>query len=821
MMVEPLDPAILCRRCDPATLPFATTAELADLTEVIGQARALDALHFGTGMRRKGYNLYLMGPPGIGKHAVVRRVLEPCAAGEPPPSDWVYVNNFAQPHQPLALELPAGRGATLRHDMEQLLEDLRDALPTAFDSDDYRNQVRRIEDAFKRRQEEEFRALQQKARALGIALLSTPGGFALAPTKDGKTLSPDEFASLPQADKDHIEQVVAQLQEDLQKIAQQMPRWRREHREQIKQLNEEVALAAVGHIMDELRRHYPDLPQVLTYLDAVRQDVLDNVDDFLMKEEDSNQAALLGRGMPSFRRYEVNVLVGYQEGDGAPVVYEDHPTFQNLIGRVEYMSQFGALLTDFTLIKAGALHRANGGYLLLDVRHLFSQPFAWEGLKRALFAAEIRIVSLGEMYSLLSTVSLEPQPIPLQLKVVLLGERLFYYLLYQLDPDFHELFKVCADLEEDIPRGGDHDSLYAQLLATLIRKEQLHPFDRTAVARVIEHSARLAEDAEKLSIHMQTITDLLQEADYWASQEAVEVVGAAHVQRAIEAQRYRSGRVHERLVELIRRDIMLIATDGAQIGQINGLSVIDLGDSRWGQPTRITATVRLGSGQVVDIEREVDLGGSIHSKGVLILSSFLGARYASQQPLSLHASLVFEQSYGRVDGDSASLAELCTLLSALARVPIRQTFAVTGSVNQHGQVQAIGGVNEKIEGFFDVCRERGGPDGQAVIIPTTNIKHLMLREEVVAAVVAGRFAVYAVSTVDEALELLTGLTAGVADERGEFPDGSVNQRVAQRLREFSQLRQAFAKEVEKETVQKGSVPAPAPAGGPPPPPPRD
>jgi lon-related putative ATP-dependent protease len=569
-----------------------------------------------------------------------------------------------------------------------------------------------------------------------------------------------------------------------------------------------VALAAVGHIMHELRRHYEDLPDILNYLDAVQQSVLDNVDDFLAKEEGAGQFPF-GGGGPSFRRYAVNVLVSHKNGDGAPVIYEDNPSFQNLIGRVEHMSQFGALVTDFTLIKPGALHRANGGYLLLDVRNLFRQPFAWEGLKRALFAAEVRIVALGEMFSLLSTVSLEPQPIPLKIKVVLLGERIFYYLLYQLDPDFRELFKVAADLEEEIDRNGDNDPLYARLLATLIRKEALRPFDRYAVARVIEHSARMAEDAEKLSIHMQAITDLLQEADFQADRESAKIVEASHVLGAIEAQRYRSGRVHEKLVEAIRRDIVLIDTRGAETGQINGLAVIDLGDSRWGQPARITATVRLGGGQVVDIEREVELGGSIHSKGVLILASFLGARYAGKQPLSLHASLVFEQSYGRVEGDSASLAELCALLSALADVPIRQSFAVTGSVNQRGQVQAIGGVNEKIEGFFDVCQACGGPDGQAAIIPVANVKHLMLRKEVVNAVADGRFAVYAVSTVDTALELLTGLPAGERDDQGEFPPGSLNRRVEERLLEFSRQRQAFAKEAEKEG-EKPPKPTPEP-----------
>ncbi|MEE4378186.1 MAG: AAA family ATPase [Candidatus Competibacteraceae bacterium] len=621
----------------------------------------------------------------------------------------------------------------------------------------------------------------------------------MAPKKEGRILSPDEFNSLSEEEKERTEQMVAKLQEDVQEIARQMPGWRREHRAMIKALNDEVALSVVGHLMDELRQQYSALPKVLDYFEAVQLDMLDHLDDFLGKNEDSGPSAG-GSSSPALQRYQVNLLVSHAPDKGAPVIYEDNPTFQNLIGRVEYLSQFGTLVTDFTLIKPGALHRANEGYLLLDVRHLFTQPFAWEGLKRALFAQEVRIVSLGEMFSALSTVSLEPQPIPLKIKIVLLGERLFYYLLNQVDPDFRELFKVAADLEEELDRGGDNDQLYAQLIATLARKESLKSLDSGAVARVIEHSARMAEDAEKLSIHMLTVTDLLQESDYWASQDNAKVIKAEHVRQAVEAHRRRSGRVHEKLLEAVQRNIILINTQGEKIGQINGLSVIDLGDSRWGQPARITAAVRLGSGQVVDIEREVELSGAIHSKGVMILSAFLGARYAGDHPLSLHASLVFEQSYARVDGDSASLAELCALLSALAEVPIRQSFAVTGSVNQQGEVQAIGGVNEKIEGFFDVCRVQG-LDGQAVIIPAANRQHLMLREDVVAAAEQDKFRIYSVTTVDQALQLLTGLPVGTVDPTGQFPQDSVNWRVEQRLLKLSKQRQAFAKAEEKSAEQ--------------------
>jgi lon-related putative ATP-dependent protease len=496
--------------------------------------------------------------------------------------------------------------------------------------------------------------------------------------------------------------------------------------------------------------------------------------------------------VPSFvRRYQVNVIVDHSGATGAPVIYEDHPTAQNLVGRIEHMAQMGALITDFNLIKAGALHRANGGYLILEARKVLLQPFAWEELKRALSSEEIRVEVLGQTLSLISTVSLEPEPIPLDVKVVLLGERLLYYTLSQLDPDFAELFKVAADFEDQMDRTSENHLLYARMIATMVRQEGLRPFDRQAVARVIEQSARIAGDAERLSTHVQSIADLLREADYWAGEAQRGVVSAADVQRAIDAQIYRSDRVRERLQEEIQRGTILIDSQGAKVGQVNGLSVITLGQFAFGRPSRITARVRLGRGEVVDIEREVALGGPIHSKGVLILSSYLGARYAMDRPLSLSASLVFEQSYSGVEGDSASSAELYALLSALADLPIKQGLAVTGSVNQYGQVQAIGGVNEKIEGFFDVCRAQGLTGEQGVLIPASNVKHLMLRPDVVAAVAAGQFRVYAVETIDQGIEVLTGVPAGERDAQGEFPAGSVNQRVEARLIALSEKRLAF------------------------------
>ncbi len=801
----PLQPQQLHHPCDPGQFGFQTTAELEDLTEIIGQIRAMDALRFGTGIRHDGYNLFVLGPSGTGKHSMVRQFLEKKASDEREPADWCYLNNFAQPHKPQALRLPSGRGEQLRLDMQQLVDYLRSAIPALFESDEYHAKATAIQDEFSKRQDQVFKELGEDAEKQQVVLLRTPDGFTLAPTRNHEVIPPDEYEKLPDEEKKRIEDAIAGLQERLEKIMRQMPQWRRERHERIKQINRETTLSAVDHSMDELRRTYADQPEVLKYFDMVQQDVVENADDFRKQEESSTIGGMTIVTHQSFHRYQVNVLVANGKRFGAPIVSEDNPTYSNLVGRVEHISQFGALVTDFTLIKPGALHLANGGYLLLDIRKVLVQPFAWEGLKRALQSREIHIESLGQIYSLISTVSLEPEPIPLDAKIVLFGDRLLYYLLQEYDPEFGELFKVAADFEEHIDRNADTHLLYARLISTLTRKEALMPFDRSAVARVIEHGARLVGDAEKLSTHMRSVADLLREADYWAREAGHAAVEAADVQRAIDTQTRRQDRLRDRLYEAILRDTLMIATQGAVTGQINGLSVIDLGNFAFAQPTRITATTRLGEGELVNIEREVKLSGAIHSKGVLILSSFLAARYARNQPLALSASLVFEQSYGLVEGDSASLAELCALLSNLANAPIKQSLAVTGSVNQFGQAQAIGAVNEKIEGFFDICAARGLTGEQGVLIPVANIKHLMLRRDVVAAAEAGQFRIYAVENVDQAATILTGLPAGEADANGDYPEGSVNRKVAERLAELTRIRQTFAKQGARKSTARNKA----------------
>jgi lon-related putative ATP-dependent protease len=796
--VKPLEPAALCRRCDPAQFSFETTAEVGDLTQIIGQDRAIAAVRFGVGMRRQGYNLFALGPAGTGKYSVIRQFLEQQAAAQPTPADWCYVQNFEEPTKPRALRLPPGGGPRLRRDTERLIDELRAALPMAFESEQYRARRQEIEEEFRERQERALVDVQRQAQERGIALMRTPMGLAFAPLRGAEVISPEEFQRLPPYEQQRLQAEVGALQEQLQKALGQLPQWERERRTKVKELDREVARFTVEHPMAELRQAYADLPAVVEYLNAVQQDIVEHADEFRRPAETPPGAPVEAAPVPPrldsppfFRRYRVNVLVEHGRDNGAPVVYEDHPTVQNLVGRIEHLPLMGALITDFNLIKPGALHRANGGYLILDAQKVLQQPLAWEQLKRTLQAREIRVETMGQTLGLVSTVSLEPEPIPLEVKVVLLGERLLYYLLYQLDPDFAELFKVAADFEEQMPRTPENHLLYARLIATLARREGLRPFDRGAVARLIEHSARLAGDAEKLSAHLRSLADLMREADYWAGEAGRQVVGVAEVHRAIEAQVYRADRLRQRIQEEIVRGTILIDTRGAKVGQVNGLSVISLGQFAFGRPNRITARVRLGRGEVIDIEREVALGGPIHSKGVLILSGYLGGRYASDRPLSLSASLVFEQSYSGVEGDSASSAELYALLSALADIPIKQSLAVTGSVNQHGQVQAIGGVNEKIEGFFDICRAQGLTGDQGVLIPAANVKHLMLRQDVVEAVAAGRFHVFPIETIDQGIELLTGVPAGERDARGEFPPGSVNQRVEARLVALAEKRQAF------------------------------
>lgn len=801
-VVEKLSPDRLYRAVEPDLFDFETTDDLDEFEGVLGQPRAVEAVKFGIGIEAEGYNVFALGPSGTGKHSLLKDFFEQKAEEKDVPSDWCYVHNFDEPHKPKAIEFPPGRGVEFRDDMDQLVDELTTALESAFQSEEYQNRRQEIRQEVQEDQEKALEQLRKKAEEEGFQLLRTPAGLGFAPVKDGEVVAPDALQDLPDEEREEMEETLSELQEELQRIMQQIPRLQRKAQEEMKKLNQEMANLAAGGLIEDLRQKYSDMDEVVDYLDQVEEEVVENVRDFL--PQDNGQGAMggrgqnpeaamgdAGRGKPQLRRFKVNVLVDHSESEHGPVIDADNPTYPNLVGRVEHVPQMGALLTDFNLIKPGALHRANGGFLMMDARKVLLQPYAWEGLKRALRSGEVRIESPGQAYGLITTISLEPEPIPLDIKVALVGDRMLYYLLDQLDPEFGTLFKVMADFDQQMDRTAESQLSYARLLATLIRKEELQPFEKGAVARVLEHSARNVGDAEKLSTRMRNITDLLRESNYWAKENGNGAVTAADVEKAIDAKIYRSDRVRERIQEAIERDTILIDTEGEESGQINGLAVMQLGEFAFGRPNRITARVRLGQGEVVDIEREVELGGPLHSKGVMILAGFMGARYAEETPLSLSASLVFEQSYGGVDGDSASSAELYALLSAIAEVPIKQSLAVTGSVNQHGQVQAIGGVNEKIEGFFDVCKARGLTGEQGVLIPQSNVKHLMVRSDVIEAVEAGEFHIYPVETIDEGLEILTGLPAGERGDDGSYPEGSINARVQAALNEMAQQRKAF------------------------------
>ncbi|MGD8626695.1 MAG: ATP-binding protein [Anaerolineae bacterium] len=799
--IRELKPDELYRQTDPDLFSFETTAELDDLDQVLGQPRAIEAMEFGLGIEARGYNIFALGPAGTGKRTVVRQYFERRAGEKPVPPDWCYVNNFDETHKPKAIRLPPGMAVGLRQDMNRLIESLSTALSAAFESEEYQARRQSIAGEFQEKQSEAFQELQEEAKSRGVALLRTPSGLAFAPMRDGEVLPSEEIQELSQEEREKLEAEVEELQEDLQKIVRQVPGWQRQVQEKLRDLNREMAEFAVGGLIDELREKYNDHAEVVAHLDAVQKDIVENAQKLTSpSEEEGGLAAMLtgaagGQGFepgsPLLRRYRINVLVDHSDAQGAPVIFEDNPTYQNLVGRVEHRAQMGALITDFNLIKPGALHRANGGYLILDARKVLLQPYAWESLKRALQSGEVRIESVGQMLSLMSTVSLQPGTIPLDVKVALFGEPMIYYLLYHSDPDFPELFKVQADFARQMERNDENQELYARLLATLARREELLPLDRSGVARVIEQSARFLGDSHKLSAQMRDVADLLRQADYWAGQRGSETITASHVQQAIDAQIYRSDQMRERAQEGIERGIVLIETRGEKVGQINGLSVLQLGNFSFGRPSRITARAWMGKGNVVDIEREVELAGPIHSKGVLILSGFLGERYAEEIPLSLSASLVFEQSYSGVEGDSASSAELYALLSAIAEVPLKQSLAVTGSVNQHGLVQAIGGVNQKIEGFFDVCRQQGLTGEQGVLIPASNVQHLMLRQDVVDAVEEGQFHVYPVENVNQGIELLTGMPAGERDAEGQFAEGTFNYRVERTLKTMAEQRQTW------------------------------
>lgn len=790
--LTPLSVENLYHPCDPKQFQIETSNELEDLTHMLGQERAVEAIEMGTGLNLQGFNLYVLGPPGTGRHSFIRQYLTDKSENETTPSDWCYVNNFAEPRKPRAIQLPAGRGRQFKENIERLIHEASTALITAFESEDYHNRRRSIEDQAQKEQENAFQEVQKQAQEAGLGIVQTVTGFSFVPLDKEGALKPEQYEKLPEKEQQRIQEETEKVSKELRKMLQAIPRKVRAVREKIDKLDREVALFAVGGLIEELQQDYSENDKVVAFLRDLKQDIADHVDMFTQVSNKGNHISkelLMGeegaQDSSISRRYAVNLFVDQDDTEGAPVVFEDHPTHGYLVGQIEYEAKLGALTTDFTLLRPGALHKANGGYLVIDVRKILVEPYAWDALKHALKAKLIDIKSVAQAYSLISTVSLEPEPIPLNVKVVLIGNRQLYYLLQEYDPEFMELFKVAADFEEEMVRDEENTQKLARLIASIVRNEALHPLSPGGIARVIEESARHAGDAEMLSTRVRRIADIVREAHYWAGKNSQNIINAAEVDSAIRAQRRRMSRIHDNLMRETLRDTLLVDTEGETIGQINGLAVMHIGGYLFGRPNRISASATIGSGKVIDIEREVELGGPIHSKGVLILSRYLASRFTTDRPLSLSASLVFEQSYGPIDGDSASAAELCALLSQLSQVPIKQSLAITGSINQRGFVQAIGGVNEKIEGFFELCQKRGLNGTQGVIIPQSNVKHLMLRQDVVDAARENQFSIYAVNHVDDCMALLTGRDAGIADEQGEYPEDSINQLVKARLLAFS------------------------------------
>jgi lon-related putative ATP-dependent protease len=797
--IRRLPPPALARLCDAASLPFETTADAHQGEEFIGQDIAIEALDFGLAVLRDGYNLFAIGPSGVGKQSLLCQRLTRKANEAPRADDWCYVHNFDDKRRPRALRLPAGRAAPLCADMERTVAELQVAMRAALEGEEYRTRKQKLFRDLEDRQEKAFRSIERPAREAGVSVTRERELFAVSPLRDGKVMQPAEFDELPEPEQARLKALLAPAEDRVDAMLQAFNEWGRQHRDALDALERATAASVGARVFGELRIKYSDLPAVLDFLTDVEADLADSAEEFIDDESDEGSESQRRNMSPeppdpsSFElRATVNVLVDHGAAQGAPVVYEDHPTEARLMGRIEHTVQFGSLLADFTLIMPGALQRSRGGYLLIDAARLVENAPAWTALKRCLRTREIRVASNAEHPESSPTVSLEPEPIPLdQTKIVLFGERELYDILAEMDADFLELFKVLVDFEDRMDRTPESELRYASLIARLIRKDDLSDFTRSGVARVLDHAARLAEDSGKLSVRLRPILDLMREADAAARTNGSHLVSATHVQAAIDAQLRRSGRVRQHILEDVRQGITLIDCSGSKIGQVNGLSVVRSGEQSFGLTVRITAQAWIGKGELIDIEREVELGGPLHSKGVLILSALLAARHATTHPLSLSASLVFEQSYAGVEGDSASLAEACALMSALADMPVNQSIAVTGSLSQHGEVQAIGGVNEKIEGFFDLCRVRGLTGSQGVVIPSSNARHLMLKSELLAAVESDEFHVWTVETLDEALSLLLARNVGERDAHGRFPEGSINGAIAARLRVFSEHSRRF------------------------------
>jgi lon-related putative ATP-dependent protease len=805
-MARTLSPEDLRKSCDPKRFGFATTAEVAPLTRIVGQGRALEAIDFGLDMHSLGFNIYVLGESGTGKSSAIRSFVSEKAKGDPIPPDRAYVFNFRDPEEPIALSLAPGRGTEFQRDMLELVAYLRSAIPKVFDSKEYERQKGRIVEGFQGRQKETFGSLEEEAKSRGFSVRPTISGFSIVAVDDaGEPMTEEKFAALDDAKRRELRDNGKRIQERLDDVVRVVKAEERAAKDALAALERDAALSVLGHRMEEIRGKHEGNEKLLAYLDAVQENVLERIEDFKSGGEEPPSPLpflKIGRQEPDFSRYSVNVIVNNGATNGAPCVFESNPTYYNLFGRIEHRFQMGAALTDFTMIKSGALHKANGGFLVIHALDLLRNIFSYDALKRAIRNREVKIEDVWEQYRLVTTTAMKPEPIPLDVKIVLIGNPEIYYLLYNIDEEYRELFKVKADFDHRIDRTDEGIDHYAAFVATKAKEEALLPFAREGVARVVDFGSRLAEDQEKLSTKFSDISNLLREANYWALRTGAKVVTDEHVSRALRAKIMRNSRIEERMRELAAEGTLIVETAGERVGQVNGLAVHDMGDYRFGNASRITATAYAGKGGVLNIERETKLSGKIHEKAVLILSNYLGRRFALKAPISLTASITFEQLYGMIEGDSATCAELYALLSALSGVPVRQGIAVTGSMDQNGEAQPIGGANEKIEGFFDLCRLRGLDGSQGVLIPSRNRRNLVLKDEVVEAVRQGTFRILEFDSVEEGVEALMGIPAGEIGPEGEYAPGSLYRMVMGRIGELREAVKGQEQEEEKGKMER-------------------
>lgn len=787
-MARPLEADELYSCCDPAIFNFNTTDELPEVIDTIGQDRALNAIDFGLNLESKGFNIYILGENGTGKTTTIKSLLAKKAADEPVPADWCYVYNFEDPDITLAISMEPGRAVVFHKDMEELIKVLKVVIPKTFESKEYEKQKNTILEEFQKKQKDMFAGLEEEAQAKGFSIRKTVSGLMIVPVKkSGEPLTEEEYEALEENTKSKIDEIGKGLQERLNDVVRAVREAEKSLKKALSKLEREAALSSVGHFMDDLKNKYSSHEKITGYLAAVTEDILENIEDFKVQEEQSSPLSFLKaqKTEPTFTRYAVNVMVNNKDTKGAPCILESNPTYMNLFGRLESKFQYGVAFTDFTMIKAGSIHKANGGYIVINALDLLRNWMSYDTLKRALRNREIRIEDVWEQYRMVSTTTLRPEAIPLNVKVVLIGNPHIYYLLYSLDEEYRELFKVKADFDSRMDKNDETIYKYATFVASTCKKKNLMPFDRAGVSKIVEYGSRLAEHQEKLSSKFSDISDVIKESNYWANKAGSSIVNEEHVEKALREKVFRTNRIEERLQEMVIEGTIIVDTEGEKVGQINGLAVLGLGDYQFGKPSRITASTHVGKSGVVNIERETKMSGRIHDKAILIITHYINSTFARRKPISFAGAITFEQLYDMVEGDSASCAEIYVILSSLSGVPLRQDIAVTGSMDQGGDVQPIGGVNEKIEGFFDLCKIRGLTGRQGVIIPRKNVRNLMIKKEVVDAVKEGKFSIYPIDRVEEGLEIFTGLPAGTINQDGTFPEGTLYYLVSKRLEEIS------------------------------------